>query len=247
MFLWIRQLQKQVNKFGSINALIDILKRLSISDVCIKYHEGSKFADEGINFKEAYMSYANDFKNAGFRVGTWGYNYFNNVADEINCIKSAIDNSDYYIYNPEVDVANENSAAEMVCSSIRNRYPDTIIGYSTFPIISYHENIPYLVFNKYCDFASPKCYWGEMKWNVDVCIDRTFKEYRKYNLDKPIYPSIQIYNVVYNDLARYIGYKFSYTGLWNLDDWSSTFVDFLSNKCLEINGQENAFNYYEEY
>lgn len=246
MFLWIWQLQKQVNKYGNISNLINKLKSLGVNDVCIKYHEGSSFIGGGINYKADFMSYVKNFKNSGFRVGTWGYNYFNNVTQEINCIKDAISNSDYYIYDPEVDVSNKFSQAEKVCSSIRSACPNSIIGYSSFPIVSLHQDIPYSVFDKYCDFASPQAYWGEMQWNMNKCIDKMVQDHKSYGLNKPIYPSIQTYKVNYNDLVIYLNYKFKYSGLWDFDDIDSTFVDFLNNRSSEINSQETGFSSYGE-
>lgn len=245
MFAWIWNLQKQVSKYGSISALINRLKGLGINDVCIKYHEGSGFVGGGVNYKADFMKYVKDLKNSGFRVGTWGYNHFNHIEEEVNCIKDALLNSDYYVYDPEVDVANKFQQAQSVCSSVRTAYPKALIGYASFPIVSYHQDIPYSVFDRYCDFASPQAYWGEMQWDVSKCLDKMLNDHKSYGLNKPIYPSIQTYNVSYNDLLTYLGYKFKYTGLWDFDEIDSTFIDFLKNRSSQLNAQESIFSSYE--
>lgn len=226
MFLWIWQLQNEVNKYGGIDSLINYLKSINIEDVCIKYHEGSSVTGGGINFKADFLKYVNNFKNAGFKVGTWGYNYFNYIQTESNLIIEAINNSDYYIFDVEDHVVNKFDEAEQVCSIVRNACPNACIGYSSFPIVSYHLDIPYVIFNNYCDFASPQCYWGEMQWSVNKCIDTMLEDYESYGLDKPIYPSIQTYGVSGESYDIYAAYKFYLTGGWSLDEIDSTFESF---------------------
>lgn len=229
MLMWIWELENQVRKYGSIDNLIAKLKSLDVSDVCIKYHEGSSPIGGEINFKADFLSYASNFKKTGFKVGTWGYNYFNDVQTEANLIIEALNNSDYYIYDPEVDVSNKFAQAEQVCQLVRKAHPNAVIGYSSFSIVSLHQDIPYSVFNQYCDFASPQCYWGEMQWSINNCIDEMVADYKTYGLDKPIYPSIQTYNINYNDFVAYAGYKFNNTGLWSFDELDSTCTNFLIN------------------
>lgn len=234
MFFWIWQLNKQAQKYKGIDGLIAKLKELGVNDVCIKYHEGSSPIGGDINFKADFLSYVNDFKRAGFRVGTWGYNYFNHVEAEANLIIDALNNSDYYIFDPEVDTRNKTDAARRVCQLVRSAKPSAIIGYSTFPIVSYHQDIAYSIFNTFCDFASPQAYWGEMQWSMDRCISQMKVEHEKHSLNKPIYPSIQTYNMNYNDLINYISYGFVNTGFWSLDQTDSTFEDFIKNRHAEF-------------
>lgn len=234
-FAWIWQLQDQVDKYGGIDNFISKLKSLGISNVCIKYHEGSSPSGGGIAFKDDFLKYVKNFKDAGFTVGTWGYNYFNYPEAEADLIVDALDNSDYYIFDPEVDVAGKTDQAEQVCQLVRSKKPNAVIGYSSFPIATYHEDIPYSVFNKYCDFAAPQCYWGEMQWSMKDAVDTMLSSYKELGLDKPIYPVIQTYNMDYNDLIDYLNYKFDCTGLWSVDDWDSTFTDFQSNRGSQFN------------
>lgn len=229
-FAWIWQLQDQVDEYGGINNFILRLKSLGISNICIKYHEGSGTTGGGVNFKSDFLKYVDDFKKAGFIVGTWGYNYFNYPEAEADLIVDALDNSDYYIFDPEVDVAGKTDQAEQVLQIVRSKKPNAVLGYSSFPIATYHEDIPYSVFNKYCDFAAPQCYWGEMQWSMKNAVDTMLESYKELGLDKPIYPVIQTYNVDYNDLIDYLNYKFDCTGLWSVDNWDSTFTDFQSNR-----------------
>lgn len=240
MFLWIWQLQHQIRKYGDVDSLIAKLKALGVNDVCIKYHEGSSSIGGGINFKMDFLSYVGKFKKSGFRVGTWGYNCFNNIHEEANLIIEALNNSDYYVFDLEVDAAGKKAQAEKVCQIVRNTHPNGIIGYSSFPIISLHQDIPYSIFNKYCDFASPQCYWGEMQWSLDRCIDKMILDYKTYGLDKPIYPSIQTYTINYNDFISYLTYKFKKTGLWSLDQMDNTCQDFINNRRSELNNSEGS-------
>lgn len=227
---WIWQLQNEVDAYGGIDNLISKLKSLGITNVCIKYHEGASPTGGGMDFRDDFLKYVNNFKEAGFEVGTWGYNHFDDVQGEADLIIDALHNSDYYVFDPEDAVSGKTEQAEQICKLVRSECPNAVIGYSTFPVASYHQDIPYSVFNEYCDFAAPQCYWGEMKWSVTDCLDRMLKDYQYYGLDKPIYPLIQTYDVDYNDYETYLTYKFKSTGLWSFDDLGSTCQDFLTNE-----------------
>jgi Putative peptidoglycan-binding domain-containing protein len=227
MFIWIWQLDNLVSKYGSIDKLITKLKSLNIKDVCIKFHEGASYTGGGINYRDAFIKYKANFKNAGVKVGTWGYNYFNDTYTEGRIIIDALDNSDYYIFDPEVDISNKFTASETVCKSVRAAHPNAVLGYSSFPIVSSHLDIPYAVFDKYCNFASPQAYWGEMQWDINKCIDKMLSDHKYYGLNLPIYPSIQTYNVSSASYAAYTKYGFNRSGAWSLDEMDSTFESFV--------------------
>lgn len=227
-FFWVWQLQDQVNKYGSIEGLISHLKSVGITNVCIKYHEGSSYSGGGVNFKQEYLRYYSYFKNAGFTVGTWGYNYFNNPGVEANIIVEALQNSDYYIYDPEIDVSEKWTASANVCATVR-RSTTKPIGYSSFPIATYHQDIPYSVFNQYCDFTSPQIYWGELQWSAEKAINRTISSYQELGLNLPIYPSIQTYNVTTDSYATCKNYGFKSYGYWDLDEEDNNFLSSLGS------------------
>jgi peptidoglycan hydrolase-like protein with peptidoglycan-binding domain len=227
MFIWIWQLQKQVDKYGGIENLIKKMTSLGVKDVCIKFHEGSSPIGGGVNFRLNFMKYKEHLKRAGFKVGTWGYNYFNNVTAEANLIIEALNNSDYYVFDPEVDVVGKTKEAEQVCKIVRAAHAKATIGYSSFPIVSYHTDIPYAVFNKYCDFASPQIYWGEMRWDVRKCINKMIEDYKAYGLNKPIYPSIQVYDCNSYSYEIFRNYEFPYSGAWSFDQLDDTATKFL--------------------
>lgn len=227
--IWIWQLQNQVDKYGGIDNLISQLKSLGINDVCIKYHDGTNTAAGGTDFKGNFLKYVGDFKNAGFRVGTWGYNYFNDPANEVNVIMDAIKNSDYYVFDAEDDVVNKSAQAESVLKTIRQYIPNAVLGYTSFPIESYHQDVPYAIFNEYCDFTEPQLYWGELQWSVTKATDKMIQDYKNDGLDKPLYPLIQTYGVQESDYQTYSNYNFNQTGLWSLDDLQSNCVDYLTN------------------
>ncbi|MEW9698616.1 stalk domain-containing protein [Paenibacillus sp. SI8] len=225
-FIWIWKLQNLVDQYGGIDNLIVKLKSLGITNVCIKFHEGSSPNGKAANYKDVFFKYASNFKNAGFTVGTWGFNYFTDIQAEANLINEALDHSDYYIFDVEEKVAGMTNEAIKICELVRRKHPQSIIGYSSFPIVSNHSNIPYQVFNKYCNFASPQCYWAEMKRSVGSCMDGMIEEYKKYGLDKPIYPTIQSYDTDMSGYSLYTKYNFGVTGVWSFDSMDSNFERF---------------------
>jgi len=96
MFIWIWKIEEVIKKYGSIEKVISKLKELNILDVCIKYHEGSYAIGGGINFRNDFLKYKSIFKENGFTVGSFGYNYFNNIGAESKLIIEALNNSDLY-------------------------------------------------------------------------------------------------------------------------------------------------------
>jgi len=250
MFIWIWQLQKQVGKYGGIDNLIKKMTSLGVDDICIKFHEGSSPIGGGVNFRLDFLKYKESFKKAGFKVGTWGYNYFNNVTAEANLIIEALNNSDYYIFDPEVDVAGKTSEAEQVCKIVRKAHAKATIGYSSFPIVSYHRDIPYAVFNKYCDFASPQIYWGEMRWDVNKCINKMREDHKTYGLNKPIYPTIQLYNCNSTSYEAFRKYGFLDAGAWSfdqLDDTASKFlISYSSNTTKPVKDRTEDMKYLKD-
>lgn len=233
--MWIWQLQNQVDAYGGIDNLIAKLKSMGINNVCIKYNEGSSPSGGGANFRDDFLKYVGNFKAAGFKVGTWGYNHFDDIQGEGNLIIDALNNSDYYVFDAEDAVENKTQQTEEICELIRSKCPNAIIGYTSFPIASYHQDIAYSVFNKYCDFSAPQCYWGEMQWSVNSCLDQMATDYKAYGLDKPIYPLIQTYSINYDDYTLYGKYGYKATGLWSLDDMGQTFVEYVGNNGSKFN------------
>lgn len=248
-FVWIWQVQNDVNNHGGINGLIAYLKSLNVNNICIKYHEGAGTSGGQTDFREDFYKYKDAFKRAGFTVGTWGYNYFNHPQEESNLIIEALKNSDYYVYDPEIDVANKATQTEEVCKAVREACPDGLIGYASFPIVHYHENINYAAFNKYCDFAAPQIYWDDMGWNVNHAIDATLKDHKAFGLDKPIYPTIQGYNTSLADYNTFKSYGFESYSIWSLDsldDNGAKFISSNSNATVSIpasNPQPQEYNY----
>lgn len=238
-FMWIWQIQNEVDHYGSIDNLIAHLKSLGVNNVCIKFHEGSSSIGGGVDFRSDFYKYKDAFKTAGFEVGTWGYNYFNYLPQEEGLIEEAAQNSDYYIFDPEIDVANKFAQTAEVLQAVRSAVPNAELGYSSFPVATYHEDIDYSDFNKYCDFASPQIYWGEMEWNPQTAIDRTLSDYKSLGLDKPIYPSIQTYGVTSDSYNLYKSYGFKSTGLWSFDEMNDTAAQFVSGNFAATNTVNN--------
>ena len=230
MFMWIWKIEEVIKKYGSIEKVICKLKELNILDVCIKYHEGSYAIGAGINFRNDFLKYKSIFKNNGFTVGSFGYNYFNNIGAESKLIIDALNNSDYYIFHAEIDVRNKFAQAEEMCKIIRMAHPQGKLGYSSFPIASYHTDIPYIVFEKYCDFATPKCYFYEMRWTIQKCMDTMIGDHKKLRLNKPLYPSIEAHKLTKEQRENFKKYGYSNFGLWCLDEMDSDCEIWLKNE-----------------
>jgi hypothetical protein len=234
MFMWIWKIEEVIKKHGSIENVISKLKELNILDVCIKYHEGSYRIGGGINYRNDFLKYKSIFENNGFTVGSFGYNYFNNIRAESNLIIEALNNSDYYIFHAELDVRNKFVQTEEICKIIRAAHPKAKIGYSSFPIVSYHTDIPYIVFDKYCDFATPRCYFYEMRWTIQKCMDTMMTDHKKLRLNKPLYPSIEAYKLSKEQREKFQQYGYSKFGLWNMEKMDLDCDMWLKNQLQSV-------------
>lgn len=246
-FVWVWQVQNLIdNHGGNIDELIAYLKSLHINNICIKFHEGSGTSGGQTDFRADFYKYKDAFKQAGIKVGSWGYNYFNYPQQEANLIIEALHNSDYYVYDPEGDVSNKAEQTEEVCRAVREACPDSTIGYASFPVASYHQNINYSAFNRYCDFSAPQIYWEDMQWSANRAIDRTIKDYKEYSLNIPMFPAIQGYNISMNDYETFKKYNFGAYSVWSLDSLDSNGAKFISQNSSPVSVPVNNSSHNDE-
>ncbi len=243
MFLWVWEIENCIKKYGSYDKFVSSIKELGIDNLCIKFHEGSSEMGDGVNFKIAFLKYAPLLRKDGFKVGSWGYNYFNNITTECKLICEAIENSDYYIFDPEREIKGKKAESELILQIIREKHPDTLIGYSSYPFMSYHRNLPYDVFDKYCDFFSPQTYFYEMNWSVHKCMDKFKEDYKEYGLKSKVIPSIEGFKLNESIYEQFKEKYYEDFGIWSLDFLDNQFIDWLkkeNNLKDEINKQEEC-------
>lgn len=210
MFVWIWT----IKNLGTPEEVVQQLKELNISNVCLKYHDGNG----GLQFKNAFLEYAPIFKQNNITVGAWGYNYFNYPENEAALVIEALSNgADYYIFDGEIELEQGRKIQETykVMQMVRQAHPNALLGYCPFPYIHYHTDYPYEAFDKYCDFVSPQCYSNEIGTDLSNCLNITINDFNNYGFKIPVYPSIEGYKINYEDYN--LMKQFDNFGIWVLD------------------------------
>lgn len=226
MFLWIWN----VDELGSPEEVLTKLNSLKVKDVCLKYHDGYG----GAVFKSNFLKYAPILKNGGIKVGAWGYNYFNYLNEEAKLIIEALNNgAEYYIFDGEDEIEGKAKETEQVLQQVKNSKPDAVLGYAPFPYVSLHQNYPYKIFDKYCNFASPQSYSYEIGTGFKVCIDKTLSDFKIAGLKLPVYPSFEAYKII--DYSPINSYNFENYGFWDLDEMDANCENFIISNGTSVN------------
>lgn len=180
---WIWNIASTFN--GDIDEIIDRIKQMNFRGVIVKSHDADRI---WFQFRDTIKA----FKNAGLIVGAWGYHYGDNVEGEANAAINALDlGADWYVIDAEIQYEGKSYQASQLGYLLREKYPNAVIGYSSFPFVNVHTAFPYKEFSSFCNVALPQIYWGDLQPTVDVCIAKTFEYYKEFNL--PIAPAGQTY------------------------------------------------------
>lgn len=218
MFVWIWT----IRNIGTPEEVVQKLKELNISNVCLKYHDGNG----GLQFRDAFLEYMPILKQNNIKVGAWGYNYFNYPEEEAALVIEALNNgADYYIFDGEVELeqGKKYQETDRVMQIVRQAFPNALLGYCPFPYVHYHEDYPYGAFEKYCDFVSPQCYSNEIGTDLGKCLDITIKDFDNYGYKLPVYPSIEGYKISYED----------YNLMKQFDNWGVWVLDLMTDECKQ--------------
>ncbi len=207
--MWIWNVNRTNN--GDVFNIIDQARRMGLTGVLVKYHEGSQ--PYGRNGDGSRAEFQKDFrrvlphlKQAGLSVGAWGYNYMENPAGEAAMIKQALDDgADWYCFDPEGEVERTpHSQTEECLRLVRTGYPAAYLGYAPFPISQYHSDYPYQLFDHYCDVNLPQVYWEAIGWPVDKVWSMMLAGFAQLKLQKPVAPVGQAYDMAsYEDILKF--------------------------------------------
>ena len=169
---------------GDVFAIIDQAKRMGLTGVLVKAHEGQLPSGNGgqSKFYEDFLRVLPHLKAAGLKVIAWGYNYFEDPGAEAEMILKVINaGADGYCFdaeaemecNPEDGETEEAAAqrrvikhqqADQCVKAVREARPGFPLMYSTFPVIRLHQRFPYKIFDAYCDAFLPQVYWAAIEW-----------------------------------------------------------------------------------
>lgn len=202
--MWIWNISNTNN--GDVFAIIDQAKRLGLSGIIVKYHEGNQPYGNGgeSRFQDDFRRVLPHLKQAGLTVASWGYNYMEDPEGEAKMVLQSLDDgADWYVFDAEGEVERALHDATRRCMEIvRNARPNAILGYAPFPISQYHANYPYRLFDQFCDVNLPQVYWKAIGWTVDTVWRLMVEGFNQLGLQKPIAPIGQAYDDATGDEIR---------------------------------------------
>ena len=167
--LWIWDVRQCLG--GDIDAVVRKCKDYDISYVIYKGGDGEftyPTPKDGVSRPpQLTTDVVTRFHSAGIKIYSWTYNYGLNPLAEaavaIKCLDLGVDGHVFDAKSEYEHLVNNANAAETMLQMVRSRHPDAFLAYSTYPIIDYHKDFPYLTFGKYCDAVMPQVYYGDWK------------------------------------------------------------------------------------
>lgn len=195
---------------GNLDEMISQAKAMGITGVLIKFADGDLISPAGVpdansqRFMEEFKRITPFFKQAGFKVGGWIYQYLTSVTGEIDACSQAIAaGADWIVLNAEADAKGKKSEVKLFGEMIRDKHPNVTIGFSSFAIASFHQTVPFDEYAAFVDVIMPQMFWNDIGWTVSKTFRDSITSYAKYG--KPIAPTGQAYaGATTKDMARFV-------------------------------------------
>lgn len=193
MFIW------QADKVygGDANQMIAKAKQFGYRGVIIKFANGSLKGDSvSQGYMDQFKKYAPAFKQAGFIVGGWIYQYLTDIQGEVDACSQAVSaGADWIVLDGEADLNGKGAAVTEFGKKLRNSHPQLPVGLSSFPLYARHTDFPYQEFTSFVNVLMPQIYWSALGMSVQQAVNDTLTEYRgQFSL--PIAPTGQAYHQV---------------------------------------------------
>lgn len=168
--VWIWYLEKCEN--GNLELIGQKAKNAGVRGLLIKAHDGGSVWTQ-------FAGAVSRLKDHGFTVGAWGYCYGRDVPAEASAALASLGmGADWYVIDAEIEFETRAGAekAKQLCQLIRDGAPDATIGFSSFPVATYHPLFPYKIFSSYCDVSLPQVYWAAVGWPLERLWTRTLND-----------------------------------------------------------------------
>jgi len=186
--MWIWTVSK--SEAGDPAAIGARAKAAGIETVFVKSADGSSAYDQ---FSSALIA---GLKAQGLRVCAWQYVLGKHPEEEAAAAIAGIQRgADCFVIDAETEYANRYAQAQTYMNALRagvgEGYP---IGFTSFPYVHYHTNVPYSVFlgPGGAQVNMPQVYWKAIKDSVDEASAITMMDNRIYRV--PIAPIGQSYD-----------------------------------------------------
>jgi hypothetical protein len=144
----------QPDKIGTPDYVANLLKTSATDFVALKIHDGSYIYE--------VQPYIDAIREAGIKVGAWGYVYLKwNAAAEAIAAVRAINRyqPEFYLLDAEAHAKGQQVAAMVYARTLRFGVENLPIGLNTYWKPSYHQTFPFWQLRSVCDFDCPQVYW----------------------------------------------------------------------------------------
>lgn len=180
-----------IENCGGVQGIIDACKRTNVKNVFIKGGDGPYV------WNQLTSDVVDALNVAGIEVYVWHYAYLgwiaNNVhgdtlhwtvADEIECVRAMVEqagpNVAGFISDPEAETEGRPNQAEDYANSIRVMLDGKFFGYAPLPVIDYHQELPYVQFNRHTDAVMPQFYSLNLDGNPPWTYARLIEQWDRW-------------------------------------------------------------------
>jgi hypothetical protein len=200
LFIWKAD---QLDK-GDVTAMIQDAKLLGVKGVIIKFADGSLNGDaKSQQYMDQFKELVGPFKDAGFNVGGWIYQYLSDVDGEVDACSQAVQaGANFIVLDGEGDLSGKNAQVTQFGQLFQAKYPNFPLALSSYAIADLHPEVPFTEYSQFVDAMMPQIYWGEMGRSVANAFQPSIASYQKFN--KPIIPTGQLYTTTSQDKAQFI-------------------------------------------
>lgn len=186
--VWIWQVPKSSG--GSPAAIAERARRHGIRFVVVKAAHGASYWGQ---FSPQFVS---ALKSRGLRVCGYQRMLGTNPRGEARqAIRAVRAGADCFVIDAEAEYANKSAQARTYVRTLRAGIgPSFPVGFTSFPYVSLHRNVPYRVFlgPGGAQYNLPQVYWKAIGDPPGAALARTYRENRGFG--RPIYPIGQAYS-----------------------------------------------------
>jgi hypothetical protein len=182
-----------IDQCGGVPGIIDACRRTRTTNVFVKGGDGPYAWDQ------VTTQLVDELTNAGLNVYLWHYAYLGwlpntvhgddfkwSVHDEAGCVKNMLarggPNVKGFIADVEAESEGRWRQATAYCNVLRpllaadNRW----FAYAPLPVIDYHQALPYVQFNAYCDAVLPQFYSRNLQGDPPWTLDRLLEQWTRW-------------------------------------------------------------------
>lgn len=136
----------------------------------------------------------NDFNKNEIQVYGWGYHYGTpDIAKQVDAVQQALDcGLDGYVVDMESEVEDTatHDNVDKLLAALKPVVPAGGFGYTSFGHPEFHPNIPWKIFDKYCELAMPQIYFEKFTFgrNNEDEVQQCLSAHKKLGLTTAILP-----------------------------------------------------------